>query len=111
MIRVFNHYLSTRTLLLLLIEAVVLFQAMLLGYQFNAADLASPLPLLDAALFTSAMLLSMTALGLYEQTSEQFRSMFQRLILAYGLALLVMSVIFYLAPDTYVGRGGPAKVS
>ena len=43
----------------------------------------------------------MTGLGLYESQSEPFRVMLQRLAVAYALTLVVMSVIFYLFPDTY----------
>jgi sugar transferase (PEP-CTERM system associated) len=111
MIRVFNHYLSTRTLLLALIEAMVLFQSMVLGYQLRLAEFTGPVPLFDAALFTVLMMLAMTALGLYEQKLERFRTTVQRLAVAYGLALLAMSVVFYLFPDTYVGRGVMATAS
>lgn len=105
MIRVFNHYLSTRTLLLAFIEAVVLFQSLVLGYQVRLGDFSGPLPLLEAGLFTIAMMLAMTALGLYDQQLERLRSMLQRLLLAYGLTLVAMSVLFYLIPETYLGRG------
>ena len=111
MIRVFNHYLSTRTLLLAVIEALVLFQSMVLGYQIRLAEFNAPLPLFDAALFTVLMLLAMTALGLYDQTLESFRTTVLRLTLAYGLALLAMTVIFYFFPETYVGRGVMATAS
>ena len=111
MIRVFNHYLSTRTVLLSLIEAAVIFQSMILGYQIRLDDYSGRLPLVDAALFTVAMLLAMTALGLYDQQLERFRTMLQRLTLAYGLTLLAMAVVFYLFPETHVGRGVLATAS
>lgn len=111
MIRVFNHYLSTRTLLLALIEAGVLFQSLVIGWQVRLGDFSGPLPLLEAAIFTTAMLLAMTALGLYDQQIERLRTMLQRLALAYGLTVLAMSLVFYLFPDTYVGRGVLATAS
>lgn len=105
MIRLFNHYLSLRTLLLTLIEAAVLFQSMVLGFEIRLADFAGPLPLIEAAVFTVTMLLTMTSLGLYQPQPEPFRSTLQRLGVAYILTLMLMSVVFYLFPDTYIGRG------
>jgi hypothetical protein len=61
MIRLFNHYLSVRTLLLTLIEATVLFQSVLLGFQLRLSSSSSHLPVTEAAIFTAVMLLTMTA--------------------------------------------------
>jgi len=105
MIRLFNHYLSVRTLLLTLIEATVLFQSVLLGFQLRLSSHSDPLPVTEAAIFTSVMLLTMTALGLYQAQTEAFRSTVQRVVVAYGLALMLMSLVFYLVPAIYVGRG------
>ena len=105
MIRLFNHYLSTRLLLLSLIEAAVLFQSMVLGFQLRLLDSALPLPIAEAGLFTVVMLLMMTSLGLYQMQAEPFVTTTRRLVVAYGMTLAVMSVIFYLFPGTYVGRG------
>jgi sugar transferase (PEP-CTERM system associated) len=111
MIRLFNHYLPLRILLLTLIEAMVLFQAMVLGFEIRMPDQALPLPLVEAGVFTVVMLLMMTGLGLYESQSEPFRVMLQRLAVAYALTLVMMSVIFYVFPATYVGRGVFAMTS
>ncbi len=105
MIRIFNHYLSLRVLLLTLLETMVLFQAMVLGFEIRLAEYAVPVPLSQAGIFTLVMLVMMTALGLYQAQAEPFRITMQRLIVAYGLSLMAMSVVFYLFPDTYVGRG------
>jgi len=105
MIRVFNHYLSARILLLTVLEAMVLFQAMVLGFELRFLNDPVPLPIVPAALFTAVMLLMMTGLGLYQAQYEPFRITIQRLVVAYGLSLMVMSLAFYLFPDTYVGRG------
>jgi sugar transferase (PEP-CTERM system associated) len=104
MIRLFNHYLPLRILLLTLIEALVLFQAMVLGFEIRLIDRALPLPMLEAGVFTVVMLVMMTGLGLYESHGEPFRVMLQRLAVAYGLTLVIMSVVFYVFPATYVSR-------
>jgi len=83
----------------------VLFQSMVLGFQVRMWSYSAPLPVVEAGVFTLVMLLTMTALGLYNEQTEPFRSIVQRVIVAYGLALMLMSVIFYLFPDTYIGRG------
>ncbi len=111
MIRLFNHYLSLRILLLTVVEAMVLFQSMVLGFQVRLMDQSTPLPVVQAGLFTAVMLLMMTGLGLYEAQNEPFRITMQRLVVAYGLSLVVMTAVFYLFPATYVGRGVFATTS
>lgn len=104
MIRVFNHYLSVRTLLLAMLEIMVLFQAIVTGYQFVLGDLTQPLPLVEASLFTMVMVLSMTALGLYDQQNERFRVTLQRLLIAYALTLALMSLLLPLVPVVHGER-------
>ena len=111
MIRIFNHYLSLRVLMLTLLETMVLFQAMVLGFEVRFLNESVPLPVLPAAMFTVVMLLMMTGLGMYQAQAEPFRTTIQRLIVAYGLSLMVMSLIYYLFPETYVGRGVLAVTS
>jgi len=103
MIRIFHHYMARRVITLTLLEAIVLFQAMVLGYEIRLHEV--PLPATQAGLFTLVMLLMMAALGLYQAQAEPFRLTVQRVIVAYGLTLIVMSIAFYVFPDTYVGRG------
>ncbi len=105
MIRLFNHYLSLRVLLLTLVEALVLFQSMVLGFEVRLMEQSGPLPIVQAGLFTAVMLLMMTGLGMYDAQNEPFRVTMQRLVVAYGLSLVVMTAVFYLFPATYVGRG------
>ncbi len=111
MIRLFNHYLSLRILLLTLIEAMVLFQSMVLGFEVRLMDQSGPLPVVQAGLFTGVMLLMMTGLGMYDAQNEPFRVTMQRLVVAYGLSLVVMTAVFHLFPATYVGRGVFAATS
>ena len=105
MIRLFNHYLSVRTLLLAAIEAVVLFQSVVLGFQIRMADFAIRVPVAEASVFAGIMMVMMTALGLYQAQAEPFRATIQRVLVAYGLSLIGMSFCFYLFQGFYVGRG------
>lgn len=111
MIRIFNHYLSLRLVVLTAIEALVLFQSVVLGFHLRFLADSAPLPLTEAVVFTAVMLSMMTALGLYQSQAESFRNTLQRLFIAYGLALLLMSVVFYLVPAVYIGRGSFAIAS
>ncbi|HPU53560.1 MAG TPA: TIGR03013 family PEP-CTERM/XrtA system glycosyltransferase [Burkholderiaceae bacterium] len=105
MIRLFNHYLSVRTLLLAAIEAVVLFQSVVLGFQIRMADFSLRLPVAEAGVFAFIMMVMMTSLGLYQAQAEPFRATIQRVLVAYGLSLIGMSFFFYLFQGFYVGRG------
>jgi sugar transferase (PEP-CTERM system associated) len=105
MIRLFNHYLSIRLLLLTAFEALALYQSVLLGFQLRHIAPIGQSPILEASVFTLVMLTSMSALGLYQAQVEPFRTTIQRLLIAYGMSLLLISLVFYLLPDTYIGRG------
>jgi sugar transferase (PEP-CTERM system associated) len=111
MIRLFNHYLSIRLLFLTLVEAAVVFQSVLLGYQLRTLDWSSKLPFVEAGVFTVIMLTMMSALGLYQSQAEAFRSTVQRVLIAYGLSLVLMAAVFYIFPGTYIGRGAFAFIS
>ena len=105
MVRFFNHYLSIRLLMLSGLEALGLFQSVVLGFELRMAEPGGQSPLLEAAAFTFVMLMAMSALGLYQTQAEPFRTTVHRLLIAYGLSLLVISLVFYLFPETYIGRG------
>ena len=83
MIRLFNHYLSVRLLLLTALEAMVLFQSVVIGFRLRAADPIGQSPLLEASAFTFVMLMAMSAIGLYQTHAEPFRSTVHRVLIAY----------------------------
>jgi sugar transferase (PEP-CTERM system associated) len=105
MIRLFNHYLSVRLLLLTGLEALVLFQSVIIGFQLRFPSNVQESPQLEAGVFTFVMLMAMSALGLYQLQGEPFRTTVHRILIAFGLSMLVISLVFYLLPDTYIGRG------
>jgi sugar transferase (PEP-CTERM system associated) len=105
MIRLFNHYLSVRMLLLTGLEAFVLYQSVVLGFELRHIEPFGQSPILEASTFTVVMLLSMSAIGLYQLHAEPFKTTVHRLLVAYGMALLMVSLVFYLLPETYIGRG------
>jgi sugar transferase (PEP-CTERM system associated) len=110
MIRIFSHYVSKKVLLLLAVEAWLLAMSIYLGVsvRFPAAGVADPLyPLWPkAAAFVVIMLITMTALGLYQsELRVNLRSILLRLLVAFVIGLGLMSLIYYLVPSLYVGRG------
>jgi sugar transferase (PEP-CTERM system associated) len=111
MIRLFNHYLSIRLILLTLIEAFVVFQSVVIGHQLRTMQWGTKVPVLEAGVFTVIFLVLMSALGLYQSQAEPFRSTVQRVLIAYGLSLILMTAVFYIFPATYIGRGAFAYIS
>ena len=109
MIRVFSHYISIRTVLLMLIEGVLLLAASLAGIAIrfspsalNGGTLLTP----EALLFTFFMIVVMAALGLYQTDhAESFVSILNRTIIAFAAGSALMSVVFYAFPEAYIGRG------
>jgi sugar transferase (PEP-CTERM system associated) len=105
MIKVFNHYLSIRLLLLTVLEAAVLFQSVIFGFQLRFPGEFASLPRVEAGVFAFVMIMAMSALGLYQTHGESFRSTIHRLLVAYGLSLMLISLVFYVFPAAYIGRG------
>ena len=109
MIRVFSHYISIRIVLLMLIESLLLFAASYAG----VAVRLSPIPfsgealfMPEAILFAFFMIVVMAALGLYQdERPESFVAILNRTIIAFAAGSALMSVVFYLFPNTYIGRG------
>ncbi|MGF1630412.1 MAG: TIGR03013 family XrtA/PEP-CTERM system glycosyltransferase [Kiloniellaceae bacterium] len=59
----------------------------------------------DGVIFTVACVGSLFAMGLYHgRNSTRFRDVFMRTILGFGLAFVVLSVVFYLLPSLAVWR-------
>ncbi len=109
MIRVFSHYISIRIVLLMLIESVLLLAASFAGVamRFSPAAFGSEAQFMpEAILFTFFMIVMMAALGLYQdERPESFVSILNRTIIAFAAGSALMSVVFYLFPNTYIGRG------
>ncbi len=109
MIRVFSHYISVRIVLLMLIEGVLLLAASYAGFivRFSPTMVESSAVFTpEAILFAFFMLVVMAALGLYQdEHPESFVTILNRTIIAFAAGSALMSVVFYLFPGTYIGRG------
>ena len=111
MIRLFRHYVPRALLLLASAEALILIGSMYLGrslrlyaYGMSQAELHNVLP--TAVIFTAVMIVIMTAMGLYERHFWNGKAdMILRVAVSFFLGLFVMTLIFYMLPDLYLGRG------
>jgi sugar transferase (PEP-CTERM system associated) len=112
MIRIFSHYIPIKVLLLLLVETAILVSAVYLGGSLRFAgdqagfsDALAPIwP--KSLVFAALTILIMSAMGLYQgDFREGLRGILLRLVLAFLFGLGIMSLVFYLVPSLYLGRG------
>lgn len=109
--RIFNHYVRVPFVVLGLIEVLGIFGSVVLGgYVLLAQRFHEPGFLgtlgMKAAVMTVVMLLSMIASGLYQaRLREGTLGFILRLTTAFLLAIVALSVIFYVFPDLLLGRG------
>lgn len=109
-VRFFGHHIHSRTVLLGLFEVLIA-----LGSVYLAAFIRRfNLPLLDAVddtptfwqvvVYVAVVMLSMVAIGLYQvRLREASTQIFARILLSFGLVMLVMAVISALFPLLYLG--------
>lgn len=91
-----------------LLEAIALFQSMVIGYEIRLLtdNNSLSLPVMHGIAFAGVMMLAMAAMGLYDEgRNESFRQTIQRVIMAYLVTMLVITVVFYLVPEAKFGRG------
>ncbi|MHB1950486.1 MAG: TIGR03013 family XrtA/PEP-CTERM system glycosyltransferase [Acidiferrobacteraceae bacterium] len=111
MIRIFRHYIPKALLLLGLIEALIIVSAIYAGVSLRFIGHRSDVVPLDpifpkAAIFLVVMLAIMSALGLYQrQPREGEWGYFPRLGASFVVGVVVMSMVFYVTPSLFLGRG------
>jgi len=112
MIRLFSHYVPTKLLVLFGLEAVVFIVSIYLGAVVRFYDPVNDLNALPSDLgwqalcFALVMLVMMSTFGLYSSDlPEGATGMIARLVAAFIAALGAMSLLFYLFPEVYLGRG------
>lgn len=110
--RIFNHYTYKLGIMLLIIEALLLTGAFYLGVSVRfytsgqAFFPAHPTLLPQAATFALVMIFSMKTMGMYRLTyREDFRHTLLRLMPSFALGFGLITLIVYVAPDVYFGRG------
>ena len=112
MLRLFQHYVPTSLVLLIIVESIVLFASVYIGVElrFLEGDLASKQllePLFPKALvFTITMGGAMTAMGLHTRNVvDDFAGIMIRIGLSFFIGFLASVLVFYLFPHWYLGRG------
>jgi sugar transferase (PEP-CTERM system associated) len=118
MIRVFRHYIPASLLVLGIVEALAFFSAMYAGVILRLGVIAgediehfgggtSPLfPIWPkAVLYALVMLGTATALGLYQRDFRSRDEQWIRIMAAFGVGLVAMFAVFYILPQTLLGRG------
>lgn len=109
MVRIFRHYIPVQLVLLALLEGALLFGAMYLGVtlRFGREDLPTIGPIYPRALvFAAVMLSAMTTLGLYiRETPKGNWLYYARFMASFVLGWVAMTLIFYIAPGLFLGRG------
>lgn len=112
-VKLFNHYLQTPYLVLGLLEFVLLVGSAHAGFhiRFGSEVLAqfdwTGLWMIRALVFAGVMLACTAAMGVYPaRLREGFVSMTVRTLVSYCLlGCTILTVLYYLVPNLYVGRG------
>jgi len=110
MIRLFRHFVPASFVFLVLIELTLFYSAIYMGAEIRFWGVEFDEELLPlwpkALLFSSVIFVSMTAMGLYKNLyREGMNGMVLRLVASMIIALAAMSLLFYLFPYLFLGRG------
>lgn len=110
--RISNHYVSKIVSLLLFVETLVFMASVYLGATIRFFDSNFPYFVkmedffLTACAFALVMVFSMSAFGMYKHNyRENIRNTFLRLMPSFALGFGIITLVFYLVPDIYIGRG------
>ncbi len=120
MLRIYNHYISRFTVLLVNIEMFLLFATFFLGVNVRFVDTIdlnemAAIPYIyllpEAVVFIILFMLSMSAMGMYQLHSlPNFKATLIRLMPSMVLCFCLMTLVFYLIPEIYLGRGVLATI-
>jgi sugar transferase (PEP-CTERM system associated) len=121
-LRIANHYVSKIVFVLLFVELLVLLGAAYAGAAIRVFDLSQPMSLAhvnhlehfftSAVAFAAATIFSMSAMGMYQlDFNEGLRTpLFMKLMPSFLMGFLILTLVFYVAPDLSFGRGIMALV-
>jgi sugar transferase (PEP-CTERM system associated) len=107
LIRIFGHYVSSRVLVLLMLEAMAFFGVLIFAGRIRLGEGVSAFTLFpDAILFALVTCIAFSASGLYQSgVSQSLRRVVPAVGLSLFIAMLALGVISYLFPRAYIGRG------
>jgi sugar transferase (PEP-CTERM system associated) len=112
-LKISNHYVSKIVFVMLFVEVLVLVGAAYAGAAVRLLDPGSPnMQHLDhfftsAVAFAVAIVFSMSAMGMYQlDFSEGLRNpFFLKLMPSFLMGFVILTLVFYVAPELYFGRG------
>jgi sugar transferase (PEP-CTERM system associated) len=111
-LRIFNHYVSKTVIALLCVEILILIGSVYLGAAIRFGDDSAPFDpklenfFLSTCTFAAAIVFGMSALGMYQlDFRENLQSTLLRLMPSFAIGFFILTLVFYLAPDLYFGRG------
>jgi len=111
MIRLFKHYIPRLVLVLALLEALLFLASVYAGVAIRfSGDPFNRIPLhtvwVTAVIFAVIMLVTIHAMGLYRrEMREDFWDSIFRLGSGFLLGLSAVTLVYYVLPQLYVGRG------
>ncbi|MGZ9214003.1 MAG: TIGR03013 family XrtA/PEP-CTERM system glycosyltransferase, partial [Candidatus Binatia bacterium] len=114
MLKIGNHYVSKIVFVLLFVEVLVLVGAAYAGAAVRFIGLADGggMPAIDnfftsAIAFAAAIIFSMSAMGMYQLNfSEGLRNpFFNKLMPSFAIGFMILTLLFYVAPELQIGRG------
>ena len=110
MIRLFRHYISSAYLVLILLEGLVYLSAIPIAYWLRLGITVGwndPFALkMTSLIYATAMLAAAASLGLYQRAiSQDYSAQILRMMVVFGIASLVMAMVFYSFPGIFLGRG------
>ncbi|WP_182915776.1 TIGR03013 family XrtA/PEP-CTERM system glycosyltransferase [Massilia cavernae] len=112
MLKISNHYVSKIVFFLLFVEVLVLVGAAYAGAAVRFLGLGDGMPGIDhfftsAIAFAAAIIFSMSAMGMYQLNfAEGLRNpFFNKLMPSFAIGFMILTLLFYVAPEIQIGRG------
>jgi len=110
MIRIFRHYISSAYLTLILLEGLVYLTAIPVAYWLRLGIIGGWQNVsaikITALIYAVVMVISTASFGLYQRAlSNNYSAQVLRMMMVFGVASLVMAVVFYSLPGLFLGRG------
>ncbi len=111
-VRIFRHYIRLPFLILLVVELIVFVAAIYVGAELRFSGNADVIErsvgsiVNKAMIFSFIMIASMGAMGLYKpHLREGLSGSFLRISASFFIGSIALTLIFYLFPFTFLGRG------
>ncbi|VAW95226.1 FIG071646: Sugar transferase [hydrothermal vent metagenome] len=111
-VRIFRHYIRLPFLILLVVELIVFLAAIYVGAEIRFSGDADVIErsvggvINKAMIFSFVMIASMGAMGLYKpHLREGLSGNFLRISASFFIGSIALTLIFYLFPFTFLGRG------